>query len=127
MRTRQEIGKPRPLIQIKCPDGAAAAFGLGIASAPLRLGVYSRSDGKVIVVVCDLEHQLPGAFGVHLLGQDANFFGSLPPMFRVVEMRGDGHETHPFLGHTPAREMRYGLRPAPVADKRIRNIWGKGA
>ena len=93
MRTGQEIGKPRPLIQIKCPDGAAAAFGLGIASAPLRLGVYSRSDGKVIVVVCDLEHQLPGAFGVHLLGQNANFFGSLPPMFRVVEMRGDGHET----------------------------------
>jgi hypothetical protein len=57
-----------------------------------------RSDGKLVVIVCDPEHYLLGRFVVHLLGHNAGFFGSPVPMFWVVEMRGNGHGTRRFLG-----------------------------
>jgi len=48
---------------------------------------YSRSDGKIVVIVRDPEHQLLGRFVAHPLGQDAGFFRSLVPVFRIAEMR----------------------------------------
>jgi hypothetical protein len=54
------------------------------ASAPLRLidGAYLRSDGKVVVIVRDLQHHFFGPFAVHLLGKNAGFFRSLMPVLR---------------------------------------------
>jgi hypothetical protein len=37
-------------------------------------------DGKLVVIVRDLEHRLLGPFVAHLLGQDTALFGSLVPM-----------------------------------------------
>ena len=61
-------------------------------------GAYSRSDGKLVVIVRDLEHHLLGPFVAHPLGQDAGFFGTPVPIFGVVEMWCNGHETRRFLG-----------------------------
>src|SRR6516164_9871996 len=61
-------------------------------------GARSRVDGKIVVIVGDLEHQLPGPLGVHLLSQDADFFRSLVPMLGVVEVPGIWHGTRAFLG-----------------------------
>jgi hypothetical protein len=58
----------------------------------LVVGAYRRSGTKRLVIVHDPEHYLLGRFVVHLLGQDAGFFGPPTIIFWVVEMRDIGHE-----------------------------------
>ena len=83
-------------------DSALWAVAMIGASAPLRLvdGACRRSDGKVVVVVRDLEHHLFVLFAGHLLGQGAGFLGSPTPVFWIAEKWDIGHGSGPFLGPT---------------------------
>jgi len=102
---------------VASPAGASVdlltpANGIVGASAVLRLvddatngnlvdGAHSRPDSKLLAHLRDHEHRLLGHFVAHLLGQDASFFGSLVPIFGVVDIRCNGHGTRPFADHTP--------------------------
>ena len=55
---------------------------------------------KLLLIVRDAEHYLLGRFVAHLLGQDTGFLGSSAIIFWIVEMRGNGHGSGPFLGPT---------------------------
>src|SRR6516165_10796228 len=99
----------------KCMGEFASATKRHIgASAPLRLADEasdeklvevqdSRCNSKLVALLRDAQHRLLSRFVGHPLGQAASFFGSLVPIFGVVEMRGNGHGTRPFLGAAPHR------------------------
>src|SRR5215831_7919342 len=71
------------------------------ASAPLRLAdeasdeklvevQHSRCDSKLVALHRDAQHRLLSRFVDHPLGQAASFFGSLVPIFGVVDIRCNG-------------------------------------
>jgi len=74
-----------------------------VGASQLFDGGYSRSDSKRVAMLRDAQHRLLSRFVDHPLGQAASFFGSLVPIFGVVETRGNGHGTRPFLGAAPHR------------------------
>jgi len=79
------------------------------ASVALRLGAYSRFDGKLVLLIRDLEHRLLDPYVAHLLGQGAGFFRSPVPISVVVELRCKEHGTRPFSDpHTLTQETPCG-------------------
>src|SRR6516162_820787 len=59
-------------------------------------GAHSRPDSKPVALLRDAQHRLLDRFVGHPLGQEASFFGSLLPIFGVIDIRCNGHGTRPF-------------------------------
>jgi len=98
----------------RCPNGIVGT------SAPLCVDdAYRRSDGKLVdgahscpdskpvALLRDAQHRLLGRFVDHPLGQAASFFGSLVPIFGVVDIRCNGHGTRPFADRERAQGSRF--------------------
>src|SRR6516165_2081287 len=93
-------------------DSPAPANSNAGGSAPPRPGAYSRFDGKLVVLIRDLEHRLLDPYVAHLLGQGAGFFRSPVPISVVVELRCKEHGTRPFSDpHTLTRKRHVALVP----------------
>ena len=58
-----------------------------VGASKLFDGVYSRFDSKLVAMLRDAQHRVLGFFIDHPLGQAASFFGSLVPIFGIVDIR----------------------------------------
>ena len=80
-------------------NGIVGASAVGDATdGKLVDGAHSRLDSKLVALLRDAQHRLLDRFVGHPLGQEASFFGSLLPIFGVVDIRCNGHgtRTRPF-------------------------------
>jgi hypothetical protein len=62
------------------------------AALPFIGKTYRGPDGQSVVVSRDVQHHLLGDFIFHLFSQNARFLRALVPVFRIVEVRGLGHD-----------------------------------
>ena len=73
----------------------ASAVGDATDGKPVD-GAHSRLDSKLVALLRDAQHRLLDRFVGLPLRQEASFFGSLLPIFGVVDIRCNGHGTRPF-------------------------------
>ena len=87
-------------------DSLAPANGI-VRASQLFDGVYSCSDSKLVAMLRDAQHRVLGLFVGHPLGQPASLFGSLVPIFGVVDIRCNGHGTRPFADRERPQGSRF--------------------